>query len=343
MKKIILSALFIVLINPLLFSQKKVDLDASTFNYEYVELPEFYTEPENRTCNVVTNNGSDYQSIFDNNAFNRKININGFKQISDNAYVNIEIMLENLILENGGVVTNTKKNADGSYSTADYTVNITCRGMGKYIVNCNGRVNSYPITYSQTVKKTLYNSNDANNYYYNNVNNLKQQFSREFATSSIDKIFANINSLYGYRVRNEKGNLWVLMTKDHPHYKDQQDALVKIQKEFANLTYTSNPLPVYENLQATLKYYEGILPTVTDPEDKKQKKIRYACYFNMMNIYYALDLPEKAKVAADALYANDYDKNDGKVMSDRATQLTKSLDNNKLSHRHLTVDPLYIR
>ena len=105
MKKILSIALLSLLVKPMVFSQKEhVNLDKFYFNYEYVELPEFYTDPANRTYNVVTNNGSDYYWVFDNNAFSRKININGFRPVETNAYINIEVQLENLIIENGGVL-----------------------------------------------------------------------------------------------------------------------------------------------------------------------------------------------------------------------------------------------
>jgi hypothetical protein len=342
MKKIYLS----LLVGLSLFSSvkaQKVNLDPFTFNYEHVQLPLNYTDPANRTYNVVTNNGSDYYWVFNNDDFSRKININGFKPVNSGAYINIEVLLENLIIENAGVKENFTKNAAGAMVVSSYTATINCRGVGKCVVNCDGRVSSIPLTYTNKMTSQNYqNSDGAYRYYYDNLNTLKQQFSREFAMTSIDKIFAELNYLYGYRILESRGNLWVLESKDHPDFPGHQDAMTTIRNAFGSLTYTSDPLPVYQSLQPVIKYYEDLI-VANNTDDKHHKKMRYSSYYNIMNIYYALDLPEKARVAAEALILNDYDKADGKLMIEKANNLTNILNTNKVVHSHLIVDPIYIR
>src|SRR6478735_8826040 len=94
MKKLLLLVATIISVNAVFAQKLKVDLDSKYFNYEFVELPKFYTEPSKRTFDVITNNSSEYYWIYDNSAYSRKIAINGFTRVTSAPQVLIEVMLE---------------------------------------------------------------------------------------------------------------------------------------------------------------------------------------------------------------------------------------------------------
>lgn len=74
------------------------------------------------------------------------------------------------------------------------------------------------------------------------------------------------------------------------------------------------------------------------PDDKKpHKKMRYATYYNLAQLYLIFDMPEKAIEMGDKIIANDYDTRDGKKFKEEAEKLIHLMNINHTQTRHFSV------
>jgi hypothetical protein len=343
MKKIFFGILMIVSVST--FAQKlKVDLDHKYFTYEYVELPQVYTDPSNRTFNVITSNSSDYHYLYDNDVYGRKIAINGFTRTSSAPYITIEVGLDPAIDMGSGVQTSNTKRADGTIATS-YHWRMAIKGTGRYSVNYGGKVTRFIISreFSTNSTNNFNTYNDANSNYSSNQRSNKELLLRQFVDYSIQTIYDNINSLYGYRIKSENENVWILDSKENPEYNNHQDALAQLRTNFASLTYNSNPQSTYSLAKPQIDYFEQAKTYYTEGDDKKHKKMRYASFYNLMKIYFALEMYDKAMEEANKLVANDYDIKDGEQMIKRINDLKARLAINNSSTTHVNVNPIYVR
>jgi len=343
MKKIFIGIL--LLISPFAFAQKlKVDLDHKYFTYEYVELPQVFTDPLNRTFNVITSNSSDYHYLYDNDVYGRKIAINGFNRTTSSPYVTIEISLDPVVDLGSGVQTTNTKRTDGTIISS-YRWKMAIKGTGRYSVNYGGKVTRFVISkeFVTNSSNSFTTFNQANSNYTNNQRSNKELLLRQFVDYSIQTIYDNINSLYGYRIKTENENVWILDSKENPEYSSHQDALAQLKSNFASLSYNLNPQTTYSLVRPQIDYFEQAKTYYKQSEDKKHKKMRYASYYNLMKIYFALEMYDKATEEANALIANDYDSKDGEFMIKRINEVKTKLAINNSTTIHINVNPLYVR
>ena len=190
----------------------------------------------------------------------------------------------------------------------------------------------------QTHKGSEYNSySKASNYYKNNSSNLKDKFQREFVSGSIRQINRTLNQRYGYEPYVANELFWILDSKKNSDYDGHQKALADIKTMLGKISHDA-PLDVlHKELDPIVAYFESVVPNYTELKKKKHRKMRYASYYNIGQLYYHFDMPDKALEYANKVIENDYDKKDGKRLIKDVEALKKAFEVNKVTTRHFPV------
>ncbi len=96
---------------------------------------------------------------------------------------------------------------------------------------------------------------------------------------------------------------------------------------------------IVATLSPTIAYFEGLKSKYAS-DDKTDKKLRYASFYNLAFLYYYLDMPDKAIEKANELIKNDYDEKDGKAWVTKATELKKVMELNQVKTTHLAIEEI---
>ena len=113
------------------------------------------------------------------------------------------------------------------------------------------------------------------------------------------------------------------------HLKSSKRRLVKVE-------YFSIPESVTKELAPAIEIFEKQIKSYAE-DNRKNRKVRYSAYYNLMKIYYYLDNLEAAEKYANLLVENDYDKKDGKNMLESIQNRKRLQDINKINSSHIKV------
>ena len=324
MKKITL--LVFVFITTLSFGQS-ANLDRAYFTGKYTKLP---SHP------ILDAGKRTYSSN------NSQIYIAGFKRTNpatiaidfrfDGTSMNfVEIKKRTSIKKdkNGNVIS--RKNYYKAVAKLNSTGNLFVKN------NATGDTKNIPYTKSDT-----YESRETTSYsqavtsFNNSKYDIKNRYRRQHRTAMKNSAIHYVNDSYGYPINTARDKFWILGKKKHPEYGQHRKNYEKAKAIFAKMK-ENEPIdgiraemqPIIDYFIATAKKYVG--------KKKKMRKMRYASYYNLAQIYYYLDNPAKCKEYAQKIIANDYDKRDGKTFISRATRLEKRFAANKTTSRHFDV------
>ena len=164
------------------------------------------------------------------------------------------------------------------------------------------------------------------------VNDIQEKFISETINSSAHVV----NNYYAYPTYNENINFWILASKKHPEYENHQNVFTQIKSLVSKIKAHESLEPLKNELTPIETYLLDVLSKY--PDDKKpHKKIRYATYYNLAQLYLIFDMPEKAIEMGDKIIANDYDTRDGKKFKEEAEKLIHLMKINHTKTRHFSV------
>ena len=333
-------SLFLCFITFFTYSQKlKVDLDRESLGVKYVRLP---TNPvldyNDRTFSIKAN-GPNASRIED------QIVLEGFEKVIANGTIDVQVHIDNIIIDNVEIRKRevVKKDKEGNVTSRKlyYKPIVSYTTYGYYYVKDQS---------GSSPKKRMGNSRNkfegkefssyknAQNYYNNNQYTFKNNFTKEFTRDIINTIGHFLNKKYGYVIFNTTTILWILDSKKNPEYAAHKKALIDIRKAFASMTSDKPVDNIREKIKPIVAYFESVIPKYPEVKKKKHRKMRYASYFNMAQMYYYLDMPDKAIEYANKLIENDYDKSDGKRFIRQCNTLKERFKANKITTRHLVVE-----
>lgn len=311
----------------LTFSQS-ANLDREYFKVSYVELPlKPILDAEKRTYS------SNYNCV-----------IPGYNRINSNGSLDVNYRF--LGTEIGEVdikkTTHEKKDDDGKVISTTYTYNcyVTYTSKGSLdVINSVTPSYNYSTTYKESKNyksKDFTSRYEAQNYYNDNRYVIRNKERDAHKKEIEEDVSSYLISNYGYSIRNSSDQLWILGKKKHPEYNLHNEFSDKAKEVFKKMKHDELVDGLKSEFKPIIDYFESVIPKYPGTK-KKQKKIRYASYYNISKIYYYLDDLEKAKEYAEKLIANDQGKASGKTMLRSVNRLTKLFNLNKVTTRHMKV------
>jgi len=329
-----------------LATAQKVDLDRYHFNISYRAWPTNYLGSNYISYNVQSNVGSSIKAFYTPEAIADAINLELWKKVNTNGDLTINIFLDDLVIERSEQKSRQQdvKDKDGKvtgsetyywvemqysyYTTVEAIDNKKQQSIQKLIINDRAT--------KMTWKSGEYkDSKQSADYYNNNRYGIKEQLIRTLTNNALITINNNLRRNYAFISNNTIDILWVLNNSKHPEHEAQQAVWEKCKQTIQSITSDSIAPSQKSALLQIVQYFDSVKVRFTSTE-KADKKMRYGAYYNNAKIYYYLDMPDMVDKEADGLIANDYDKGDGRMLKNLASELRTELSKPTNHSRHYT-------
>ena len=311
-----------------IFSQR-ANLNREHFKVSYVDLP---VNP------ILDNSKRTYTST-------RGIVLEGFSRVAQGGTLDFSFHFNGTEIGEVDIKKNKheKKDDDGNVVSTTYTYDVLTDYSSSStltVTDTEGEGNkTYSFSDSNRFSKTGFSTySKASNYYNNNRYTLRTRYRNAHRNSMIAQANSRMNHLYGYVPYTSTNTkfFWIIATKKHPEYVKHQEAYAALKEIFSKMEYDQPVDAIAKEVEPWIDYFNDVA-TRFNEDDKKHRKVRYASYYNIAQIYYYLDQPEKAKEYADKLITNDYDKKDGKRFIKNSDELIADFEKNQIKTRHFEV------
>lgn len=330
------------------FAQKaqKVDIDKARYSYDYRDLPTSPQPADYKTFSVTLNASVNVRSNYGETGIQDQIAIAGWKKVSEApGHLIVGLSLEDIVVTSQKVTerVDIQKDKDGKETGRKYYY----RAEIGYSWYGSATVKDYKETQVGTKRvggsekswaSSEYSTRkEAADYGNNNIASIRNKLQTDEIKAAITEFNGWLSSSYGFPGRNDSDVLWILDSKKHTEFQAQQDTWNSFKATVGAITADNFPAETKEKLAEIIKYFDGI-PAKFATDDKNDKKMRYASFYNKARIYILLENPEAAMKEADALVANAYDEGDGKRLRKEAEDLQAILKKNNATTRHFSID-----
>lgn len=308
---------------------QSTNLDKERFQVSYVKLPsDPILENDKRTYSINLNG----------------VAIEGFSKVNAPGTLDITYNFSGTNMQEVKIdkIKHEKKDKDGKVISTTYTYKAKSGFTSSATINVINAITgeSYEKSFQES---TDYTSEEFSSYYKAerhyalNKYEIKNKHRSTHRSSIKSSIKYYLNGRYGYVPYTTNSEfLWILASKKHPEKVKHYEAYEKTKEAFAKMKFDEPTDELAKELEPVIQYFNDVVPRY--PGDKrKMRKVKYASYYNLANIYYYLDMPEKVKEYGQKIIDNDYDKSDGKRFIRYAESLKESLDKNKMTSRHMKV------
>ena len=367
-----LLALFFFTASPRVQAQK-VDLDRFYFDAGYLILPKEHTPADNRTFGVRVMGSPSVASAYPESAMYEKINLSGFQRVENNPAIGITVEFGNVRFEKSETKTriDEKKDKDGKVTDriTYYSMIVRYSFSGNYKV-LGARTDEKSLSRKEKEKAKELQSNrflqtatqtgpeksvttsgyfpselsfttteyknlaDARRYIEQNQQTIRTDLITKYVTDALVRVNEDANRWYGYVPTQTREFLWILDSKSHPEYPIQQEAIKAVKELSKRMTATQPIDQLARDLQPVLDYFQE-LKTKYPGSDKRNQKMRYSAFYNLMVLNYFLDRPDQAMDEADGLIKNGYDTKDGEKYIGWSEELKKMLAKHQMASRHV--------
>lgn len=347
-KRSTLTFLVTLLFTQIGFSQG-VDLDRFFFKVSYRNLPQYPLGFDYKTYKVTPTLTKTTKALFSPEEIQDKIIIEGFSRVdNDSADLAISLNIDDIVITRTEVKTrqDVQKDKNGAITSRKnyYWLEIDYTMSARYNVVDMKKHNSL-ISQVLDTRENKYTFKSEETESYASARDLyqlnKEMMVKNLIQSRLDNYYSYINNAlttnYGYRVISENLQLWILGSKKHPELANYSNVCKQIQNAFLLMNPDSSVAAIIERLSPVFDYLNNI-PQRFQSDEKGDKKLRYSAYYNLAQIYLALDMPDEAIKYANLIITNDYDTRDGKYFIDNAQRLKDLFAKNNFYSRHFVRD-----
>lgn len=345
MKK--LYALLVLLVPFALVAQKSVDLDRYKFSVQFRSLPSVKIDSTYRTYDVETETTRMMSPLLQDMQPEKIVRLEGWRKLPRNGHLSIKVKLGDLLpgdvavkervvtTKNGnGIITGTKTfyYQEVSYTFEADAIITDYRGM---------HVMDQPLV-SRNYKR-IYKSPEftvraiAEGYFIVNSLTITKELFRESVTNAMHRLSERITEDFGFDEVTANDNMWVIDSRKHPEYSAWRNALRQISDVLRGMNASTPATDARQQVQPAISYFEKIKKEYSSA-NRHDRKLRYACYYNLAVLYYYLDDPQSMLKEAGGLELNDFDAKDAKGFIQTATWLRNLFLQNNIYTRHFAIN-----
>lgn len=329
---------------PIVSFAQKVDLDRYNIHCEFKDLPAKPLGDEYSTYSVEVGVPGNVLSSVPQSSIESAIAIRGLKQVTTNPSFILYFNSQDLVVTDINIkdyvdIQKDSKGNETSRKTSYYVeaqYSLRCEGKcytAQKQLLYTGTWGTSPVKYTSEYMST---HQAAAEYWKNNKEGLKNSFISGIINPAITAMGNKLTADYGYAAHSGYDILWILNSKKHPEHEAQQTIIAKVKDDFAKMKADSSIEWLAKEMEPVIQYFNEV-ETKYAKDEKGDKKMRYAAYYNKAVIYTYLDQPDKAMAEADKLVANGYDPKDGERLKKHAEELKDMLVRNKKTTTHFTM------
>ncbi len=205
-------------------------------------------------------------------------------------------------------------------------------------VNKTGRTLAYDIDLGESF---IYNTGEyatptaAEKEFYLNAESKFSEHGSTFLRNIESRVNNHLNELYGFKPMRKNARFKKLDSKDHPEYKNYNNAMQAVKVIFGKMRYNQAIDDITQDLQPVIAYFDGIATKLARSQDKNDKKLRAATYYNLAQIYYYLDQHDKVIEIGEQIIDSKHDEGDGKDFIKNANKIMDQLYFLNMKNRHI--------
>lgn len=323
---------------------QKVDIDKQRFNIARTLLPLNPQPAEITSYQVRINLSPSIRQLFSEQRIYDLIDIAGFnKSSADGQPLILDMDISDIIIGSNEVVSRKEevKNKEGKVTRTNYyyKVNVSysmgiayslASELGDPIIG-NERIMSP--TSSRTYSSQEFPTRAAAMKYWNDN---RTALKGKLAIGHIEDACRSISNVasreIGYSKVNTGEYLWIMDSKKHPENQMHHDMTMLIIDVLKTFTFEEKPDDALEQLEPAIAYFEDL--SQTSVNDKHTKRLVYSALFNLGEMYYYLDDPQRAKEYGQILIDKDIDKKDGENLVSKADRLNDLFEKNEIYSTH---------
>ncbi|MDX2133765.1 MAG: hypothetical protein SFV52_03230 [Saprospiraceae bacterium] len=325
---------------------QKVDLDPMPITVAYTRLPKqpFPASYSQYSADFSANPG-DLKSVgLDEKFFLNNLKVYGYEKIPQGGQFSLQLKLSDFTKGEAALKTRkeTTKDPSGKEITATYYYY-----EAKYDHNLNLKVvtedgkTAFTKDYlsgGRTFKSKEFSSQADVDAYIKNGKMGKDmaKADQDGLVGAMKEIHEEINTLFGYTPITITEQLQILNSRSHPDFSGFYSAYETLRQAFVTMK-ADQPLDSVRLLsQTAINYFAGQKDKYISDE-KSDKKLRYACLYNLTLVHFWLEDLDKAAEYAQAVITNDYDPKDGKRALSAIDDLKEAFRNTGKNTRHLAM------
>ncbi len=322
---------------------QKVDLDGEPVSIQFTRLPRKPFPVAYQTYSAILSaNPKDLQSLgMADYFFTNNLKVSGYQKIKEGGNFNLELTLSDYKHEKTDVKTTTTQEKDSKgkvteitkYATTvvyQHSLTLLLRSEDGKTIEKRAWLEGSRIFTSREFSNTT----DLGTYNRLSLGQGIAEHDQQALAAAMREISAYLNLQYGYTPVTEQPKLQILDSDKHPDYAGFQQAY---QTSKSALAFMKPGLPldsVKQMLQPAMAYFIQQKDKY-NAEDKSERKLKYACLYNLALLSFWVEDWDKATEYANAVVTNDYDPKDGKRLVEDVQELRASLEKCQKTTRHL--------
>ena len=199
-------------------------------------------------------------------------------------------------------------------------------------------VGKFDLSQNYTVKGNEYTSATKAYDDYKSISN--QEYSEQlenYQANVISRANYYLNTTYGYKKLRDRARFKRLDSENHPEYKMFDNATTALKELFSRKKFNRN----YDDLISAIGPIEDYFKTVVEKyskNDKHPKRLKAAAMYNLAQIYYYTDQPDKVIAIGNDYIRWGHDKKDGEKFVKKAQKLKEQLAFHGISGRYFETD-----
>lgn len=146
-----------------------------------------------------------------------------------------------------------------------------------------------------------------------------------------------LNTHYGYNRKRDWVKFKTLGSKKHPEHEMFNNAVNAMKEILSQKQFNQSFDEITENINPIIDYFRTTADTYSS-KDKHQKRLKAASLFNMAQLYYYLDQPEKSIEIGNEYLEWGHDKKDGEKFIEKSEKLSQLLSFHKMEGRFIPTD-----
>lgn len=328
-------------------AQKSVDLDRHRFKVQYRSLPAMRLDSTYRTYDVQVETTQLMQSLLHDMSPENSVVLEGWRKLPQDGHITIKVKLGDLVPGSVSVKERvvTTKNGNGQvtgtktfyYQEVVYTFAATANiydYKGMHIMDQELADRNY---------KQVYRSPEfalrpmAEGYFLVNSLAVTKELYRNSVNRAMHHLSERITDNFGFSEVTVNDYMWIIDSRKHPEYSAFRQVFRQMNEVLYNMDANTPIEGVREKLKPVIDYFEKIRRDYSS-NNRHDRKIRYASYFNLAVLYYYLDDPQSMMREANGLVLNDFDTKDGKAFERTATWLKNLFQQNNIYTRHFSIN-----
>lgn len=177
----------------------------------------------------------------------------------------------------------------------------------------------------------------ASKEYSDNAYTVLNQHRAAYKNDLVAMINNYMNYNYGYRPAKEVVKFKRLDSEDHPEFNMFDNATKAMKIIFGKMRYNQGLDQIKSDLDPILNYFTSVATKFKNSDEKHEKRLRAACYYNLAQAYYYLDQHDKVIEIGNAIIQSKHDEDDGEMFIEKAEIMKKALAFHEMKSRHVEV------